>query len=403
MLNSDQQKIYDDALYWFYNSSEQIFEIAGAAGTGKTFLMMEILRGLGLKSDSICAVAYTGAAALVMRRRGFVNATTIHSAFYYVEEYIPDAYERTENDIDAKTGRIYKRKRFVPREIIDPDIKLIFVDEAYMVPMDLALTIIKHGIKVIACGDPNQLDPIGNKPFFLVSDKVHRLTQIMRQTETNPIVYLSQRILNNEPIHNGCYGPNVLVINDDEVIPQYYGLSDVILCGTNKTRDIFNYHIRHLAGFDDFKLPRVGERLICRQNNWDKVNSENITLVNGLAGTVMNQVNILNYSSMCFKLDFLPDNANCWFDGLNVNYEYFISDIQHRKEMKDMNTRYGERGEFFEFAYALTTSLAQGSEYNNVFYYEEFLGFQDQKKLNYTAITRAKERLIYVRHKNKYY
>ena len=59
------------------------------------------------------------------------------------------------------------------------------------------------------------------------------------------------------------------------------------------------------------------------------------------------------------------------------------------------------QGEFFDYAYALTTHLSQGGEYNNVMYIEEFLQQQIQKQLNYTGITRAKNKLIYVKKKKK--
>ena len=88
-LNEQQQLIHDQAVYWFYNSPDQVFQIAGAAGTGKSVLIGEILRTLDLQQESIMAMTFTGAASLVMRRNGFPDATTIHSSMYYLEEYIP--------------------------------------------------------------------------------------------------------------------------------------------------------------------------------------------------------------------------------------------------------------------------------------------------------------------------
>lgn len=400
-LNTQQQIVHDEAIKWFRNSPDQLFQIAGAAGTGKSVLIGEILRSLGLKSSSVLGMTFTGAASLVMRRNGFPDASTIHSALYHIVEYIPKSYEITPDDVDSKTGLVKKRRIFTKRDSISPDIKLMFIDEAYMVPRYMVHDIMSFGVKVIVCGDPNQLDPVGDEPGFLVDGKVYMLTELMRQAEDNPIVYLANRVLHNKPIHNGIYGNSVLVINDDEILPQMYGVSDVIICGTNKTRELFNQEIRRLAGFSDSVLPKYGERMICRQNNWDLVNSENITLVNGLAGVVMNQPDSLD-SSKTFTIDFLPDKCHCWFDHLKVNYEYFRSTPQRRKEIKDLNTKF-VKGELFEFAYALTSHLSQGQEYDTVFYYEEPLRPQMQAKANYTAITRAKQSLIYVRHKPKFY
>ena len=401
-LNQQQQIVHDEAVKWFYNSPDQVFQIAGAAGTGKSVLIGEILRSLNLKSTSVLAMTFTGAASLVMRRNGFPEASTIHSALYHIVEYMPKSFEVIDSDIDSHTGLVKKRRIFAKRTEIDPRIKLMFIDEAYMVPLKMVHDILSFGIKVIVSGDPNQLDPVGDEPGFLVSGKIHTLTQLMRQAETDPIVYLANRVLQNKPIHNGVYGNNVLVINDDDIIPQMYGIADVIICGTNKTRELFNSEIRRIAKFSDSILPRVGERIICRQNNWDLVNDANITLVNGLAGVVMSQRESVDPTGKTFTIDFLPDKCDVWFDNLKINYEYFVSNTQRRKEIKDLNTKF-VKGELFEYAYALTAHLSQGQEYDNVFYYEEYLRPQMAAKANYTAITRAKKNLIYVRQKPKYY
>ncbi len=401
-LNEQQQRVHDEAIDWFNNSSEQVFQITGAAGTGKSVLMGKILNSLNLKSTSVMAMTFTGAASLVMRRNGFPDACTIHSGLYHIVEYKPAINEITKDDIDSTTGLIKSRKIFTKKPFIDPEIKLMFIDEAYMVPARMKKDILSFGVKIIVSGDSNQLGPPGDEPAFLVSGKIHRLTQLMRQAETDPIIYLANRVLQNKPIHNGVYGNNVLVIDDTDIIPQMYGIADVIICGTNRTRDLFNSEIRRLAGFSSSILPRVGERIICRHNNWDIVSDEHITLVNGLAGVVINQRESIDDRGKTFTVDFLPDKCNIWFDNIKVNYEYFTSTAQRRKEIKDLNSKY-VKGELFEYAYALTCHLSQGQEYNNVFYYEEYLRPQMQAQANYTAITRAKNTLIYVRQKPKYF
>ena len=42
-LNDDQEKIRQAAVHWFFNESEQVFQIAGAAGTGKTYLVKALI------------------------------------------------------------------------------------------------------------------------------------------------------------------------------------------------------------------------------------------------------------------------------------------------------------------------------------------------------------------------
>ena len=395
ILNDSQQKIHDEAVYWFNNSSEQLFQIAGPAGTGKSVLISQILDTLRLSSNHVLACAYTGAASLVMRKRGFPKAQTIHSALYNLVEY-PDY-----NNIDLNIGVPKKKKVFELISALSPDIRLIFIDEAYMVPNRMVKDILSFGVKVIVAGDTQQLDPIGDDPGFLVSGNIHRLTQLMRQAETDPIVYLAQRAIQGLPIHNGVYG-NVLVANDNDFLPQMIGFADVILCATNRTRELFNNQVRYLANYNS-PLPRIGERVICRQNNWNEFNGDGFNLVNGLAGTVISQYETLDPADKSvFQLDFLPDNAVYPFLNLRANFEYFSSDFQHKKEMKDISGENFYKGDFFEYAYALSVHLSQGSEYNNVLYVEEFIRPQMQNKLNYTAITRAKKGLVYIKKTSKY-
>ena len=386
ILNEEQEKIRQLAVSWFFNSSEQLFEYSGPAGTGKYVLIFEILKSLGLKENQYMPMAYTGAAAIVMRTKGFLTAKSIHSSLYEVVE----TYEDENNDITRKAFGLGSRKvtKFQLRRWIDPNVKLLFIDEAYMVPKYMVRDILSFGIKVIACGDPNQLPPIGDNPGFLVGYGVHRLTQLMRQSKNNPIIFLANRAMKGEPIHCGSYGNDVLVINDTDFIPEMIGFADAIICGLNNTRDTLNNYVRSLLGYQDYQMPLYGERIICRNNNWDFVRG-GIALTNGLAGTVLNQPDI--------------SGMNKYSDTFSVDFDYFTGTREIKNRIKEQAKHYGVRGELFEFAYALTTHLAQGQEYFNGIYVEEFMRQNIQNQLNYTGITRFKNKLIYVRKTNKYF
>ena len=81
-LNPGQQAVVDAAVDWFNNSSELVFQYTGAAGTGKTVVLNEIVRRLNIPLENIMPMSYTGTAAIVMRNRGMTNAKTIHSSIY---------------------------------------------------------------------------------------------------------------------------------------------------------------------------------------------------------------------------------------------------------------------------------------------------------------------------------
>ena len=394
-LNDDQAKILEEAVHWFFYESEQVFQIAGAAGTGKTFLIYEILKAFHLNENEYMAMAYTGQASIVMRTRGFKSARSIHSSLYEVLEV-------ADNDNISKAFNLPKKKKvFRKRQFLEEGIKLLFIDEAYMVPKKMVDDILSFGIKVIVCGDPNQLPPIGDDPGFLVSGNIHRLTKLMRQAEQSPIVYIANRIINDLPVHCGLYGNQVLVITDDELLPEMFtNFAQCVCCGTNRTREILNSKIRGLLGFQG-QLPNVGERVICRQNNWD-LTCLGIALCNGLTGNVISPPDISKYDGKIFNIDFKPDLINDYFKQIECNIEYFLSPYQVKQEMKNMNKDW-IKGEFFEYAYCLTTHLCQGSEYGTGIYIEEYIRPQIQKALNYTGITRFKEGIIYVKKKNRYF
>lgn len=59
MLNEQQEYILNEAVKWWKFGSNQIFQYTGEAGTGKTFLLFEIIKAIGLSFDSIAFMAYT--------------------------------------------------------------------------------------------------------------------------------------------------------------------------------------------------------------------------------------------------------------------------------------------------------------------------------------------------------
>ena len=393
MMNQGQQKIHDECIEWFRSSSQQVFEIAGAAGTGKTFLIFEILRTLGLGPENYLAMAYTGQAAIIMRTRGFITARSIHSSLYEVVEVTYDSL------INERFGVPTKKKTFRKRRSVADSIQLFFIDEAFMVPEYMKADILSFNKKVIACGDPNQLPPIDGAPAFLINPGVHRLTQLMRQASNNPIVYISQRILNREPIHYGVYGNTVLVIDQDEFDEKMIGMVDVVGVCTNRTRQEINWRVREICGFEN-PLPYHGERIVCCCNNWNVV-YDDLALANGLAGIAYGERRLNPKNKKTFYMDFAPDMTGFVFPNINMNIEYFNAPFDRQKEMKSIvKSKYDKiEGELFEYAYASTIWKLQGSETDNVMYIEEGVRPQIKMALDYTAVTRAKRFLIIVKQK----
>lgn len=395
ILNDGQKQILQEAVKWFKDpTSDQVFEIDGLAGTGKSVLIYQILRELNLDHNQYMPMAYTGQASIVMRTKGFHTARSIHSSLYDIVEVMD------RDDINSIFGTPIKKTKFVKKKFLDPNVRLFFIDEGYMVPENMVRDILSFGIKVIVCGDLHQLPPVKYKPAFFTGNwETHHLTQPMRQNLDDPIIYLANRIIRGEPIHNGNYGNSVMVINDVDFFPQMLGYADIVITGTNRTRDYINSYVRNIAGFHS-SFPMYGERLICRNNMWN-TQQDGIALANGLIGTCISKLDQTLFNGITFNIDFKPDIINTPFVDIPVNYKYFSASYDEKQELKDYNNRKYIMGALFEYAYGITTHLSQGGEFDKGIIIKEFLHSQIQRQLDYTAITRFKKSCIIINKTDK--
>lgn len=386
-LNKGQQQIVDEAVRFHKSSSEQVFQFEGPAGTGKSVVLNAIAERLGMQSNRIAPMSYTGQAATVMRLKGFPNSKTVHSWLYEpVETYLTDKFGNIV--YDNYLNRPITTIEFVPKILNDIDI--MFIDEGGTTPFSMKSVIEEKNKKIIVAGDLGQLPPVNDKPAYLVDGEIHHLTEIMRQKTNSNILYLADRARHGLPINCGFYG-DVLVIEEDDLSDDMILHSDIVVCGTNKTRDYLNKKVRSLLGIRT-DIPMQGERVICRKNNW-KVECDGINLTNGLSGIVMNSPGIDGFDGKTFKIDFKPNLINGYFNNLRADYDYLIAPWERKKLLK--KSKYSQ-GDKFEFAYAITTHLSQGAQFANGIYISEFLNKDIQNNLDYTGITRFSNSLIYV-------
>lgn len=286
--------------------------------------------------------------------------------------------------------------KFVKREFLE-GVKLILIDEASMTPKSMIKDIESFGIKIIACGDLNQLPPVADDPGYLVDGKVHFLTDIMRQGENSGIIYLADRAIKGLPIHYGTYN-NAVVIDEDMLTDDFLVQSPIILTCKNATREIINSYLRDLRGIRS-KLPVHGEPVICRKNNWS-IECDGINLVNGLRGTVENFPDVSSRGSErnIFKIDLRQ--GRLLFRDVKCDYDYFNADYDDKNRLR--NSPYSP-GNKIELAYAITTHLSQGSQYYSGIFIEEWLRKDIMPNLIYTGITRFSDYMIYVKRKPKFY
>ena len=385
-LNKGQIYACYDLENWWHNSTKQLIEIEGAAGTGKTTMIIYFIEKIGLELSEVLFVSYMGKAVSQMIRNG-LPAKTIHSACY-------DCVKKIARDEDGKiiflpNGKPKTYLDFELKEKIPGKPKLIVIDEARMVPEKNALDLLSFGIPIIALGDTNQLPPVFGKPFFLESPDIW-LTEIMRQKEGDPIIYLSQQILHHEKLRPCVLGKSCVIERKYFTREQMID-SDIIITASNKLRgainDLFRENILSLKTLD---YPNFGEKIICRRNNWSRYVKDRgeIYLTNGLAGFV-DGVNKSSYNGKSMKIDFRPDFTGRVFHDLKINLEYINTSPGENRDIfigNDMNV--------FEYAYAITCHLSQGSQYDRVTLLQEKQVARDEDyftKLMYTGITRARD------------
>lgn len=68
---------------WLADPDDQVFRLFGFAGTGKTTLARDLASGV---DGGVLFGAFTGKAALVLRRKGCEGASTIHSMIYSLDD-----------------------------------------------------------------------------------------------------------------------------------------------------------------------------------------------------------------------------------------------------------------------------------------------------------------------------
>lgn len=400
-LTDEQEKLVSIVKKWYrdYYAGLHIgphphyFCYSGKPGCGKTTVVSKIISELNIENEYV-ATAFVGKAVMRLQETG-LRAQTLHSLMYDVK-FISEP--STDSPKSKKLKVVFELKKELPKYI-----KLIIVDEGKMVNDQMVEQLSTFGKPILIMGDKNQLPPVYGKSTIM-DNPDFTLTKIMRQKEDDPIVVLCNMILQGLPLMVGDYGKSKVV--------KYYELDksfltdfDQTICSTNRNRDMINNFVRSgLLGIPD-NNPRIGDKVICRQNNW-ALDILGFNLTNGMGGTIID----IDRSSLrrgCYTIDFKPeifnsskfleyDEDDLIFHNLEIDSKYIRGDYNERKLTGF--TQY----EKFEYAYAVTCYTAQGSEWKRGLYIHNFFVNADLTKATaYTAISRFKESVTVVMQSGK--
>ncbi|MGF3022660.1 ATP-dependent DNA helicase [Methylobacterium aquaticum] len=348
---------------WLADPDDQVFRLFGFAGTGKTTLARDLASGV---DGGVLFGAFTGKAALVLRRKGCEGASTIHSMIYSLDD-------------DQETWE--------PSFVLNPqspvkDAALVVIDECSMVGDDIGRDLLSFGTKILVLGDPAQLPPVRGEGFFTAHRPNMMLTEVHRQALDNPIIAMSMQIREERrPLDHGTYGES-RVIRRTEVTPEAVLGADQVLVGLNRTRRAYNARIRTLKGLDPAG-PQVGDRLVCLRNNRSK------KLLNGGLWTV--ETVKRRRADGVRMLASSEDHVEGKPTAIRVLPEFFSGDEVDIPFERKKGT------DEFTYGYALTCHKSQGSQWDDVMVFDEAGAFREEDwRWRYTAITRAAERVTVV-------
>ena len=367
--------------------------ISGYAGSGKSTLVKFIVAALDIPEEDVCYVAYTGKAATVLKQKGCMNAMTAHKLLYWSSP--------------TPTGKFI----FKPRTVLEFPYQVIVVDEISMLPKSMWDLLLKHKKYILALGDPGQLPPINKDEDNHVLDNPHIfLDEIMRQAQESEIIRLSMHVREGNPISTfQAAGAQVQIFNTNQVVNGMYSWADQILCGTNAKRIELNNYIRNQRGFDPLK-PQVGDKIISLRNHWQTISTSGMwALTNGAIGTITDyQVEAkhlpfyISQTPINYMMTDMELEDQDTFLKLPIDYQYFLdgtpSLTPRQSYLLNKNDNAPDAPFEFAYAYAITTHKAQGSEWDKVLVFEEAFPYnkEEHKRWLYTAVTRAKEKLVII-------
>jgi len=379
-----------------------------------------------------------------------IEFATIHSALHYKKGV-------DENLGKEVFGRNLFDEQGLPKKVISKGIplintKIIIVDESSMVGKDLLKDLYNfiEGKKIIFIGDPAQIPPVNEydtpvfEDFLSKPECIVKLTEIVRQEKGNPILGLSRnldRVYQRQPLIIGDTGYSYS--NDMEYIIGLllsgYDIPDKVkfISFENKYVDMMNLRIRDRIYSNPDKVEK-GEILVLNsiQENTEKkyyINYElevlTLEVVEGdfyyhygyqdSVSKMDNRQSPTNKKSDLFRLKYYLVNGDIKIihedseDYFKRKLDSIITEINYTKKNFNKITEAYNNGTFWwsyyrlknkftdiKYNHALTIHKSQGSTYRTVIIHLSSLskaGDKElQKRLLYTAITRASEKIIFV-------
>jgi exodeoxyribonuclease V alpha subunit len=387
-LSEEQERAVLQAL------SAQVAVITGGPGTGKTTIIKAIISIFEQSGVTTVLCAPTGRAAKRIEQSTGRDASTIHRLL----EYGVSADDGFDNEA-----------RFIRNEDNPLEAEAVIVDEASMVDIFLMRALLRamsDGTRLIVVGDADQLPSVG--PGNVLRDiiksgvfPVSQLTRFYRQKEGGNIVENAHRVNRGEPPELYSTGEFIFIpeVEPEGVIsrikrlltqgelPEKYDILEQVQILSPVKKGLLgvynlNMELRELLNPRLVSRPEVqvgdtlfreGDKVMQTRNNY------------GMEWYYADGMQMYNRGMGVFNGDL----------GRIVSIDTDIREVTIRFDgNRDAAYAYPEL-EQIEHAYAVTVHKAQGSQFGEVaLLLPEPESPILTRELLYTAITRAKERLI---------
>ncbi len=377
-LSADQQAALT-ALTSALEGGQQVVVLCGPAGSGKTTLLRAFLDGL---TRDVALVCPTGKAAARLSEVTGRPARTIHRALY----------------ASVSRGEQGGELVFGGKKAPCPPGGLVICDEASMVDEILHADLVSHlppRAQLLYVGDREQLPPVRGRwgPDFETPTAV--LETIHRQAEQSPVLALATAIRRGQRWSD--WQPEVCERLSGSDPAAWYverlksGADVTLVTHTNRRRQGLNAAVRRLEGRTEPLEP--GDRVVGLLNNADAgvMNGEVFEVLGGEPSRGASYL----HSGTVWNVTMQSTAGGEPVDVL-VNIDLIGQPISPFHAWIGRKRRGAlEKAVHLDFGACLTVHKSQGSQWAEVGFVStpSFRRMQDRRRLAYTAVTRAAERL----------